>query len=43
MFPKNVLPPSSQTFVWLTDRNGNHSGGLSVLDQHKAGGFINAA
>jgi hypothetical protein len=41
MFQKNVLPPSSQKFVWITDRNENQSGGLSVLDQYKAGGFIN--
>jgi len=41
MFQKNVLPPSSQKFVWITDRNENQYGGLSVLDQYKAGGFIN--
>jgi hypothetical protein len=34
IFQKNVLLPSSEKFVWLTDRNENHSGGLSVLDQY---------
>jgi hypothetical protein len=43
MFQKDVLPPSSDKFVWLTDRNENHSGGLSVLDQYKDEGFINSA
>jgi hypothetical protein len=34
MFQNNTLPPSSEKFVGLTDRHGNHSGGLSVLDQY---------
>jgi hypothetical protein len=43
MFQKYVLLPSAEIFVWLTDRNEYQSGGLSVLDQYKAGGFINTA
>jgi hypothetical protein len=34
MFQTNVLSASSEKFVELTDRHRNHSGGLSVLDQH---------
>jgi len=43
MFQKKVLLSSAEKFVWLTDRNEYDSGGLSVLDQYKAGGLINTA